>query len=40
MSKWIKIVRQFYIYEEDAYLEEASKGTLPVYNYSERPYFA
>lgn len=37
MSKWIKITRHFYKYEEDAYLEEASKGTLPVYHASERP---
>lgn len=27
----------FYKYEEDAYLEEASKGTLPVYHACERP---
>jgi hypothetical protein len=26
----------FYIGEEDAYLEEASKGTLPVYHYEQR----
>lgn len=32
------MTKHFYKGEEDEYLEEASKGTLPVYHASERPY--
>lgn len=38
MSRWIKITKHFFKYEEDAYIEEATKGTLPVYHAGrERP---